>query len=39
VQDALRAIAAAGPDAIRGMRALPIAVRAQTSVAFEKAVP
>jgi hypothetical protein len=39
VQDALRAIAAAGPDAIRGMRALPIAARAQTSVAFEKVVP
>jgi hypothetical protein len=39
VQSALRAVAAAGPDAIRGMRVLPIAARAQASVAFEKAVP
>lgn len=39
VQGALRAVAAAGPDAIRGTRALPFAVRAQTSVSFEKAPP
>lgn len=35
----LRAVAAGGPDAIRGARALELPVRAQLSLVFEKATP
>ena len=38
-RDALRAIAIGGPDAIRRTRQLPLPVRAQTTLLFEKAAP